>query len=214
MPEPRPVTDLPVARPGVEGRAASSQISRARFARWPRWVSRPFGKGGRGPAVEPESRRARIVARAAAMFHPVLQHIEKCRASLAWIPQLMGLIAVRENQPAMSQRPVRGMNHPNRKRLHATRKGHLVIGLDNQVQVVRLDGEVHDAKAGSFSLPRSSGKQADHHAGWEGPRGRASLHGLGGGINVVRVGGVAFPLSGPTVCGQRRVWRRHGEASP
>jgi hypothetical protein len=42
---------------------------------------------------------------------------------------------------------MRGAGHANREALHASRKRPLVVGLDDEVQMVRLHREVHHAKA-------------------------------------------------------------------
>jgi hypothetical protein len=58
----------------------------------------------------------------------------------------MRVVAIREDVPAVPQRAMRGTRHSNREPLHTSRKGALVFGLDDQVQVIGLDREVHDAK--------------------------------------------------------------------
>jgi len=51
---------------------------------------------------------------------------------------------------------MRGAGHANREALHASRERSLVVGLDNEVQVVRLHREMHHAKARLFAQANRS----------------------------------------------------------
>ncbi len=59
---------------------------------------------------------------------------------------MMGVVAVRENGTAVSQRTVGSVNHANRERLHPARQRVFVVRLDDEVQMVRLHREVHHPK--------------------------------------------------------------------
>jgi len=63
----------------------------------------------------------------------------------------MRVIAIREDGSAVAECAMGRADHANREPLHAARKGALIIGLDDQVQVIGLDGEVHDAKGILFA---------------------------------------------------------------
>jgi len=59
----------------------------------------------------------------------------------------MRVVTVGEDGAPVAKRTMRGVGHANREALHASRERLLVVGLDDEVQVVRLHREVHHAKA-------------------------------------------------------------------
>src|SRR5262249_32655098 len=65
------------------------------------------------------------------------------------------VIAEREDVAAASpQRAVEPLRGGDREALHAARERALVVGLDEQVQVIRLDADVDDAVVGAREAPR------------------------------------------------------------
>ena len=59
---------------------------------------------------------------------------------------MMCVVTIGEDRAAVSQRAVGGMNHANRECLHAARKRVLVLRFDDEVEMVRLNREVHHPK--------------------------------------------------------------------
>ena len=80
------------------------------------------------------------------MLGPVLEDVEQCRSGLTRCLELMRVVAVGEDRPAVAESTMRRASHANREPLHAAREGLLVRGFDDQVQVIGLHREVHDAK--------------------------------------------------------------------
>ena len=63
----------------------------------------------------------------------------------------MRVVTIREYRAALAKRTMHGMHHSDRERLHPARQGLFVVGLDNQVQMVRLNREMHNAKVGPLA---------------------------------------------------------------
>ncbi len=99
------------------------------------------------PAIEPPSRRVWVVVATSPVLRPVLKHIEQRSARLARGLELMCMVAVGEDGAAVSQCAMDRARHANREPLHAARKGLLVRGLDDQMQMIRLNRKVNDAKS-------------------------------------------------------------------
>jgi len=81
------------------------------------------------------------------VLRPVLEHIEQRGARLPRTLELVRMVPVREDRTAMAERTMCRARHANRQPLHAAREGRLGRGLDDQVQMVGLNREVHDSKA-------------------------------------------------------------------
>jgi hypothetical protein len=64
----------------------------------------------------------------------------------------VGVVALGEDRPAGDESSVYGARHPHGETLQSTREGFRVVRLDDEVQVVGLDGEVDDAKSRLLAL--------------------------------------------------------------
>jgi hypothetical protein len=130
-----------------EPRAASCDDWR-RGARW-WWPT---------PTVEPKGGGVRVEVTSRAMLRPVLQHVEQGGAGFARGLELVRVVPVREDGPAVTQRTMSRSSHPNRQPLHPPRESPLVLSLDDQVKMIGLNGEVHNAEVVLLAL-RNRAKQ-------------------------------------------------------
>jgi len=81
------------------------------------------------PAVEPEGGGGAVVLAALAVLGPVLKDVQEGRAGLSRRSQLVRVIAVGEDPPAVPEGPVGCQGHANRQSLHAAGQGSLIVGL-------------------------------------------------------------------------------------
>jgi phage protein D len=84
----------------------------------------------------------------------VLKHVDQRRAHLARRAQRAGVVAVAEDTTGATQKPVERSRDAHEQSLHAARERAPVGGLDDQVQVVRLDRMVNQAQAEALAAAR------------------------------------------------------------
>jgi hypothetical protein len=114
------------------------------------------------PAVKPGRRRERVVVATLPVLRPVLEHVKKGGPSLSRGAQLMGMVPIREDAAVSAQGPVHCARHAHRQTLHPAREGTRVTGFDDEMQMVRLDGEVNDAKSTLVPVGKSQAQGAEY----------------------------------------------------
>ncbi len=87
----------------------------------------------------------------------VAQHVRERPVYLGRRPEDMGVIAIREDRALAPHEAVHPDGDAARQRLHAARERRAVVRLDEEMQVVSLDGEVHDPDV------RPAGDTAQRH---------------------------------------------------
>ena len=98
-------------------------------------------------AVEPPRRRARVdPATRAQVLARVREDVDQRVAHHARRPQRTRVVTVAPDGAVATHRTVRGERAADRESAHAARELDGGVRLDDQVQVVGLDGEVHDAE--------------------------------------------------------------------
>src|SRR5262249_32192478 len=103
--------------------------------------------------IKPWRRRARVDAgRAGGMLPKVLQDIDERVAHLAWRAKRTCVVAIVPDATAPFQHAVHGARQANRKAPDAARQRFTIRGLDEQVQVIGLDGEVSDATSSTLAV--------------------------------------------------------------
>jgi hypothetical protein len=86
------------------------------------------------------------------MVTPVVDHVHQAVARLPWRLDEQGVIAVREHaaatalRPGLADRHVQALGSGDLETLHALREGFPVCRFDEQMDVVGLDADVHDAE--------------------------------------------------------------------
>jgi hypothetical protein len=125
---------------------------------WPprRWIT-----GGRGPglsgAVEPARRRARIDAAERQVLASIREHVHESVAHHAWRRECERVIAVRPESAAAAERTIDAERTADREAAHAATQRSGVACLGDEMQVVALHREVHDAKV----RPGGGGQRSD-----------------------------------------------------
>src|SRR6185295_16961277 len=107
----------------------------------------PDGQMVRSP-TDPDGRRTRIDARrryiGPQVMPEVLQDIPQRIGGLTRRTQHVRVIPVRKDLPAPSGNAVDGASDANAQALHPPRQALRAVGLDQEVEVISLQGEVHD----------------------------------------------------------------------
>jgi hypothetical protein len=83
------------------------------------------------------------------MLSPVLKNIDEAVAHIARGGERSSVIPIDEHPTLAAKRAVDGTRHANREATREARECHAVGRLGYEVDVIGLDGEVHDAKAGT-----------------------------------------------------------------
>ena len=115
---------------------------------------RPFllRSDGPLPSIEPRSRRARIDPAAAhTVLAPILKNIDQPVAHLSRRPQHAAVVAICQDAPPAAQPAVDCLCEPDGQALHSPCKRPRLFCLDEEMDVVHLDGELHHPK------PRAAG---------------------------------------------------------
>ncbi len=106
-----------------------------------------FGRSELRKAIEPPRRREAIDA---AQSHSVLfcvhQHVDDRVAHLAWGPQRMRVIALAPDASTHTEHSVHRSCKAGVQSAHAARERLLVVRFHDEVHVIRLHREMHDAK--------------------------------------------------------------------
>src|SRR5207249_52743 len=115
----------------------------------------------RSPTIKPTRGRTGIDAHGAArdvlVFSVVVQAVNQGIADLPWVREIATMIAVGPYAPASaSDGGVEKAIRAHGEALHAAREGVVVVGLDDEMEVIVLDGELDDAKV----LPARSANRA------------------------------------------------------
>src|SRR5262249_28172899 len=129
--------------PADRGEPRSGRDDRSRPSSWYHASSPPVEPGGRGARIE--------ISAADAVMLPVLQNGDETVSHLARRPECPRVIATSPDASAPPDRPIDSPGEPDDEPLHASRERPGPIGLDDQVKVAGLHGEVKDAE----STPRT-----------------------------------------------------------
>src|SRR5687768_4838801 len=127
------------ATPGVRPELGA----RRRHRTWSRWARlRGF------PAVEPARRGERVdVRRLGEVLLVVHDHVDEHGADTAGVSDGAAVVAVREHRPATAELVVDALRDGDHRPADDTDEVALVGSLDDEVQVVDLDGELRDGAA-------------------------------------------------------------------
>jgi hypothetical protein len=85
------------------------------------------------------------------MFPPVLQDVDERKTHFARGCERPRVIAVPPHRPPPAESAVHRTREPDREALNAPRERAAIVRFEDEMDVVRLDGELEDAEA----LPRS-----------------------------------------------------------
>jgi hypothetical protein len=98
------------------------------------------------PAIEGWRGRASVEDRAAATMPLVIEkHIDERIAHLAQTGQWASVIPIRDHAAARAQKTIEVPCEPHAQSLHPCRQAPAIVGLDEHVEVIGLNAEVHDA---------------------------------------------------------------------
>ena len=81
----------------------------------------------------------------------VVEHVPDCPTDFRWRSQITREVVVREHLAGAPDSTIQRASDADHERAHAFRERSGIVGLHDQVDVVRLHGEVHEAE--SRSLP-------------------------------------------------------------
>jgi hypothetical protein len=81
------------------------------------------------------------------VLSPVVQHVDQRIPHLSRRAELAGVIPISPHGTAAAQQAVDGASQPDRQALNAADEARVRISLDEQVHVVGLHTEVHNAEA-------------------------------------------------------------------
>src|SRR5262249_53960382 len=90
------------------------------------------------------------------MMFPVLKHVDDCMPGRARRRESARVVAFGEYSAAAAQDAVNRAGEPNREPLEAARENIGVVGLDQQVDVIGLHREMHDAEPFARSPPETA----------------------------------------------------------
>lgn len=93
------------------------------------------------------------------MVSMIVQHVDECAAHLERRPQRTRVITIGEYAPAARKATVHTVRKARRKPLHRPRKRPRSVHLDDEMDVIRLHGEVHEPDAEPVFR---RGKNGDH----------------------------------------------------
>jgi len=94
-----------------------------------------------------------------AVLFPVLEDIDQTRSDLARRSQGAGVIAARPDGSSTCKHTIYSARQTDLERCNSENQRTRVIGFDDQMQVIVLDGEVQDAKP---CIRRCSERPPDH----------------------------------------------------
>lgn len=94
---------------------------------------------------------------ACSVDHRVPEHVRDGVGGLRRGAELVRVIAIRKHLPAAFENAVHGFGDADGQRLHATSERDRVARLDDQVQMVRLHGEVDEAEAVALTCAADAG---------------------------------------------------------
>ena len=80
------------------------------------------------------------------MFPPVLKHVHECVPHFTGRREVARMVAIRPDTSMTPQRPIHGFRDADGETLDSASKRDGIVALDQQVNVVRLDAEVHETK--------------------------------------------------------------------
>jgi hypothetical protein len=94
------------------------------------------------------------------MLLEIENNIDEAIAHFARRCEGAGMITTRPYRASSSQHPIDRTSHPNGHTRHASAERPSVVGLDDEVDMVVLHGEVHEAKPGARRLRESAPNRA------------------------------------------------------
>ena len=85
------------------------------------------------------------------VFPNVEQHVAKRVPHLSRSPQPARVVAARQDLPRELVDPLHRIRNARRDRLHPSPQRHMVVRLDDEVQVIPLNRVVSNSEAGTFT---------------------------------------------------------------
>src|SRR5262249_6849007 len=122
----------------------------ARGLNWHIFVERPtwwFRLERRLPSLKPESRARRVdTGRPIEVFAKVQENVDPRVAHFAWRSKGACVVSVAKHVPLAAEKSVERSRETNREPCYPAREGTLVGCFGDEMNVVGLHGEMHDAK--------------------------------------------------------------------
>jgi len=120
------------------GRLAGNFVQIAQRVLEEEIFSPPVEPRGRGTWIEPGGGCTVLLV--------IHEHVKKAVSNLARPGEFPRMIALFPHATAAAKGPIDGPRKSNREAAHSARKARFVVRLHDEVDVIALDGEVHDAK--------------------------------------------------------------------
>jgi hypothetical protein len=80
------------------------------------------------------------------MLPEVEEHVDEPMARLGWVAERARMVAARPDVPAPAERSVDGLRAADGEPLNSADQRIRLVALDDEMDVIRLHGEVNDAK--------------------------------------------------------------------